>query len=145
MQRKEIIEKLKDNYFSLKELVCPHVYKKYGDKAWMFLDTNYLHCLLVIRELLNVPMVCNNNTYTQRGLRCNICNLVKNKTTPYMSAHILGKGGDFSSSKMTAEEMRTKIKENADLLPCNIRMEADVNWLHFDVYDSGVKAYEFKV
>ena len=47
---------------------------------------------------------------------------------------------------MTAEQMRSKIKANANLLPYNVRIEADVTWLHIDCYDdgSGRKIVEFK-
>ena len=84
---------------------------------------------------------------TQRGMRCNRCDMVKTKTTPYISAHILGKGGDFSVKGMTAEQARQKIKANAHLLPCPIRVEESVTWLHFDVrpQDGFIgKVYGFK-
>lgn len=73
--------------------------------------------------------------------------MVKAKATPYISAHILGKGGDFSVKGMTAEQARQKIKANAHLLPCSIRVEEGVTWLHFDVRPQdgfGGKVYGFK-
>jgi hypothetical protein len=60
----------------------------------------------------------------------------------------LGKAGDFIVKGMTAEQAREKIKENADLLPCNIRIEGGVTWLHFDTMNQwGIedKVYEFRV
>lgn len=36
----------------------------------------------------------------------NLCEIVKNKSTPYMSAHILGKAGDFTVIGMSAEKAR---------------------------------------
>lgn len=138
MTRTEIIEELK-KYFKVKELVCPHVLENHGERAWMFLVTIYLHTLLVLRrDILQVPLVCNTTTLTQRGLRCNLCDIVKEKTEDdivYLSAHHLGIGGDLSSPEMTAEEMRQKIEEKQDLLPYPIRIEKDVNWLHIDCYD----------
>lgn len=93
-------------------------------------------------------MYCNNHKkgQHQRGLRCNLCELVKSKKIPYMSAHKLGKGDDFTVEGMTAQEAREKIKENAHLLPFPLRMEADVNWLHIDSMSTpnGQKVYEFK-
>lgn len=62
-----------------------------------------------------------------------MCELVRQKDSVYMSAHILGKAGDFTVSGMSAEEARRKIIANASLLPHHIRMEAGVTWLHFDV------------
>lgn len=137
MRRNDIIEQLK-RYFNIKELVCPHVYVKFGEQAWIFLSTPLLHTLLVLRrDILKVPLVCNTKILTQRGLRCNHCEIVKGKTTPYLSAHVTGNGIDLSGSEMTAEEMRLKIAENVDMLPCKVRIEQDVNWLHIDCYDSG--------
>lgn len=138
MTRNKIIKCLK-KYFHIKELVCPHVYEKFGERSWMFLATIYLHTLLVLRrDILKVPLICNTKVLTQRGLRCNLCEIVREKTDDdivYLSAHHLGMGGDLSSPEMTAEEMRQKIEENQDLLPYPIRLEDDVNWLHIDCYD----------
>ena len=142
MERNEIIKELK-KYFNIKELVCPHTYKRYGESSWKFLDTESLETLLVLRtKILCVPLICNNYSInlTQRGLRCNLCELTKEKTlknTLYISAHSNGKGFDLTSPEMTAEEMRQKIKENAHLLPHPVRIEKDVNWLHIDCYDDG--------
>ncbi len=148
MTRNDILTAVK-KYFSADELVCDHVYKKWGEQSWQFLDTDYLHALLVIRrDILDAPMTCNNGiTFTQRGLRCNVCELVKGKRNPYLSAHILGKAGDFTVSGMSAEQARQRIKASADLLPCNVRVEGGVSWLHIDVLpQAGIteKVYEFK-
>lgn len=135
-------------YFSIEELVCPHVAARWGDRAWQFLETEYLSTLLVIRrDILQVPMSCNGGSFSQRGLRCNICDLVRNKARPYLSSHILGKAGDFTVSGITAEAARTIISENAELLPHPIRLESDVSWLHIDTLPQmGVttKVYHFK-
>lgn len=150
MTRKEIIAQL-SAFFDIDELVCPHTYKRWGEKSWQFLDTRYLHCLLVIRrDILRAPMYANGGTYTQRGLRCNLCAEVKSKTNSnalYLSQHSFGKAGDFVSPKMTAERMRTEIVRQGDLLPYPIRLEQGVTWLHFDVMEQyGVesKVYLFK-
>lgn len=133
--RRMLIDELK-KYFSIKELVCDHVYEKYGERAWMFLDTMALRLLLILRrDILKVPLVCNTKILKQRGLRCNLCEIVKEKTSPYLSAHVTGKGFDLSSPALSAEEMRLKIAENVDLLPCKVRIEQDVTWLHIDTYD----------
>ncbi|WP_294141560.1 hypothetical protein [uncultured Sanguibacteroides sp.] len=75
---------------------------------------------------------------SQRGLRCNICKLVKDKTERgeiYLSAHCNGAGVDFEVKGMTAEEVRTKIAANMCLLPYPIRIERGVSWVHLDIYD----------
>ena len=146
MNRESIIREL-HNYFQVSELVCDHTYSEWGERSWQFLDSDYLHCLLIIRrDILQVPMTCNTKTATQRGLRCNRCELVKEKGKVYLSSHILGKAGDFTVKGMTAQEARSRIKNNAHLLPCNIRLEDGVSWLHFDVlpqYGITQKVYEF--
>ena len=137
MERIEIITKLK-KYFNIKELVCPHVYTKFGETSWMFLSTALLHTLLIVREeIVKKPMIINNGSnFTQRGLRCNMCSLVKSNTSAYLSAHVLGEGLDFSCSNISAEEVRKIIAANAGKLPYKIRLESDVTWVHIDCYDN---------
>ena len=146
MTRQEILTAIKP-YFDIDELVCNHTFAKWDEKAWQFLDTDFLHCLLVIRrDIVKRPMWCNGSQKKQRGLRCNRCDMVKSKSTVYLSAHVLGKAGDFTISGLSAEKARELIKANADLLPCPIRMEKGVSWLHFDVlpqYGVTDKVYEF--
>ena len=144
--RDEIIRQL-HNYFQIRELVCEHTHAEWGERAWQFLDTDYLHALLVIRrDILQAPMTCNHGDANQRGLRCNLCQIVKDKDKLYLSSHVLGRAGDFTVKGLTAQEARSRIRQNAHLLPCNIRMEGGVSWLHFDVLPQfGIteKVYEF--
>ena len=146
MKRDQIIRELHE-YFQIRELVCSHIYSKWGERAWQFLDTDFLECLLIIRrDILKEPMICNTGDSEQRGLRCNRCEIVKEKTSVYLSSHILGKAGDFTIEGMTAQVARSLIRNNAHLLPCPIRMESGVSWLHFDVlpqYGIDQKVYEF--
>jgi len=146
MTREEIIRQLHD-YFQVSELVCEHTHSKWGERSWQFLDTDYLHALLIIRrDILQLPMICNHSGANQRGLRCNRCELVKDKASVYLSSHVLGKAGDFTVKGLTAQEARARIRNMAHLLPCQIRMEAGVSWLHFDVLPQfGItqKVYEF--
>ena len=145
---------MKSPYFSVKELVCKHVYERYGENAAMFLDEKLIETLNVIREqILCAPMTVNNwhagGNFTQRGLRCNICELVKSKTDAgslYLSAHMLGKAVDCNVEGMTAEKARRLIIEKQESLPYPIRLEDGVSWLHIDVYNNGKgeKVYLFK-
>ena len=131
----------------IKEVVCPHVYSKYGTNSVRFLDKDLIDVLDVIRnKILKCPMIINNGrTFTQRGFRCNICSLVAEKTKAgkmYLSAHNLGKGCDFSCNKYSVIQIHKMIKENANLLPCKIRLESplDANsWVHVDVMTEGQK------
>lgn len=146
MSRQEIITNIKP-YFKISELVCPHTVKAFGDKSWQFLSTNLLHTLLILRtEIFKSPMIINNKTFTQRGLRCNLCDLVKAKTNVnkiYMSAHCLGEALDFDVEDLSADNARKLIQSNMKLLPYNIRLEKDVNWVHIDMYDTNSKIYNF--
>lgn len=145
---------MKSPFFSVKELVCKHVYERYGENAAMFLDDKLIETLNVIREqILCAPMTVNNwhagGNFTQRGLRCNICELVKSKTDAgrlYLSAHMLGKAVDCNVEGMTAEKARRLIIEKQESLPYPIRLEDGVSWLHIDVYNNGKgeKVYLFK-
>lgn len=147
MTRDKIIREL-HNYFQISELVCNHTHSRWGERSWQFLDTAFLENLLVIRrDILQAPMVCNHDYQLQRGLRCNLCDLVRQKDAVYLSSHMLGKAADFTVKGMTAEEARRRIKANAHLLPHPLRMEAGVSWLHIDVlpqYGINTKVYEFK-
>lgn len=142
MERSEIIKELKQ-YFKIKELVCHHTYNRYGENSWKFLNTEILEILLVLRtKILKVPLICNSYSMnlTQRGLRCNLCELNKDKTNKNiisLSAHSTGKGLDITSSKMSAEEMRKEIEKKSYLLPYPVRIEKNVSWLHIDCYDDG--------
>lgn len=149
MNRTDLIKQLKE-FFYIDELVCNHTFAKWGEQSWQFLRTEYLADLLVIRrDIVKKPMFCNNNDKRlhQKGLRCNRCDLVRTKQEVYLSSHILGCAGDFTSPDCTAEQMRQLIKNNAALLPYQCRIEGDVSWLHVDTlpqYNITDKVYEFK-
>lgn len=133
-------------YFDIQELVCKHVYTKFGQVAWSFFDERLLETLLVIREKLGKPIYVNNwqvgGNLTQRGLRCNVCVLVSEKTAlekVYMSTHIQGNGIDFDVQGMSAAEVRGWIIKNQILLPYPVRLEDNVSWVHLDMRTYGEK------
>lgn len=118
-------------HFNTEELVSKQVYKILGDEAIKLFDPAALETLEVIRELLNVPLICNNwksgGSRDECGYRDQLCTAGAPK-----SAHKVGMAFDLISPKMSAQEMREIIIANQDLLPYNIRIEDGVNWLHFD-------------
>lgn len=150
MNREELLKEVK-KYFKISELVCPHCVQTFGDNAWQFLSTELLSIIYILRtKIIKKPMIVNtaSGSLTQRGLRCNICQLCKDKTSKnkiYVSAHQLGKAIDFSVNGMTAEEVRNLIRSNIDEFECPIRLERDVNWVHIDAYtiDGKTKLVEF--
>lgn len=146
-------KELAKQYFGIKELVCPDVYERFGESAWQFLDARLLHTLYVIREIVGRPVIVNNwakgGNYSQRGLRCNVCPLVKEKTSlekVYLTAHLQGIAVDFHVPGMTTAEVRRLIIDNQRLLPYPIRIERDTDgWIHIDMRndETNYKVVEF--
>lgn len=133
MTKSETIQKA-SKYFQIEELVCQHTLERFGVGAWKFINAQALETLLVLRtKILKVPLTINTQSAHQRGLRCNLCPLVKGKETQYLSGHVLGCAFDVLSKEMTASQMRSLIVQQKDLLPYPIRIEAGVSWLHFDL------------
>lgn len=144
MTRRETIQELK-KYFDIRELVCRHTFEAFGEKSWQFFDLEFLQALLILRrDVLKAPMIINNwhttGPFSQRGFRCNICNLTRSKTLQrqiYLTAHANGAAIDATVKGMTAAEARELIKKNIHLFPMRIRCEtgSEITWLHFDIYD----------
>lgn len=136
------------DYFGIKELVCPHVYDKFREQAWQFFDPRLLDVMLVIREKTGLPIVVNNwgkgGNLTQRGLRCHLCPMMKEKTRLeklYMTAHSFGMAWDFNVVGQTVEETHRWIVNNQILLPHPIRLEEPdgINRVHLDVRSDGFR------
>ena len=141
------LSKLKKNV-TVSELACQHVVNRYSEnQIWSFFDPRLLAVLEVLRnEIIKAPIVVNTSTLRQRGLRCNCCQLVADKTKAnkvYMSSHCSGKGIDFSMSTMSAEQIRQLIDRNKDKLPYPVRIEKDVNWVHIDVMTTGTEKIQY--
>lgn len=136
-----IIQQQVSHFFGIKELVCPHVYEHFGDEAWNFLDERLLNTLYTIRLYLDKPIIVNNwakgGSYSQRGLRCNVCPLVKEKTSlekVYVTAHLQGKAIDFHVPGLTSDEVRDFIVGIQRQLPYPIRIERGTQgWVHIDM------------
>lgn len=132
-------------YFTLDELVCPHVHNRFGEIAWGFFDSKLLITIDRIRELLNKPIFVNNWKdgptvfFDERGFRCIQCDLVKKaiiENRLYVSPHMTGQGVDFDVQGLMAEEVRQWILKNKTLLPYPIRLENNVSWVHLDTRDN---------
>lgn len=102
--------------------------------------------------IFNKPITINTwhkgGSFTQRGLRCNMCQLVKDKSSVYISAHLLGEAIDFNVQGCTTEDVYEAIRNNVDEFEYPIRMEiTGGNWNHIDCYQpycSEAKLIEFK-
>ncbi len=133
-------------FFKLQELICPHVYNRFGDMAWLFLDDKCVIILDWLRRSLDKPIAVNDwhegGRFDERGLRCIQCSLVKERQEQgvvYVSAHLLGRAYDFDVDGMTADEVRVWLALNKSQIPYNIRLERNVSWVHMDTYDNGNK------
>ena len=138
----------KSKYFALTELVCPHVFKRFGEFAWLFLDYRLLETIDILKEKIfpDKKIYVNNwnigGKCEERGLRCGLCSIVKSKVKAviaYLSAHVTGKGIDFTVEGISAVEARKIIDKNKVHLPYPIRLEDDESaptWVHLDVYDN---------
>ena len=132
-------------YFQVHELVCPHVYRSFGGRSVMFADPRLLKWLDWFRTAIDRPVIVNTygtgGKYSQRGYRCNLCSLVKDKTLAnemYLSAHTRFQAVDFNVSDMLYEEIRQWIDRHKSDMPCNIRIEqGTVGWVHVDVANDG--------
>ena len=71
----------KCQYFTIKELVSPIVYKQWGEKAWMFFDPYLLEDLDYGRSTYKSPIIINNwatgGALKQCGLRSNLDRLLR--------------------------------------------------------------------
>ena len=137
---------MESRYFDIKELVCPHVYSKFGKFAWNFVDYKVVYLINDIRGRLNKPITVNNGELTQRGLRCPHCEIVKKKLEEgalYMSAHTFGKAFDFDVEGLTAEEVRLYLVAKKSLWPYAFRLEKNVTWVHLDIFTEGLEKITF--
>lgn len=139
-------------HFEIYELVCPDVYERDGNSAFRYFRPVLLDFLDWLRETLNRPVYVNNwywgGNMSQRGLRCNMCNLVKNSKGLYLSAHIIGAGVDFNVKGMSPDEVRTWLQINiSDFFSkhpaykpkCRIESSKYApTWCHVDFYDHDV-------
>lgn len=51
---------LTSKYFELQELVSPEIYEVLEDDAWRVIDPQLIETIDKVREILNVPLICNN-------------------------------------------------------------------------------------
>jgi hypothetical protein len=124
-------------YFQVHELVCPHVYRSFGDRSLMFADPRLLTWIEWFRNTIARPITVNTygnaGKYSQRGYRCNLCSLVKDKTALdelYLSAHTRFQAVDFQVNDMLDEEVRQYLERHKNEMPVNIRVErGTVNWV----------------
>ena len=121
----------KCKHFAIYELVPEHIYKKYGEFAWCFLDTNALITLDKLRQRFG-PMTVNN--YKWGGSR-NWSGL-RTSGSPYYSPtsqHSFGRAFDILFKSTHIDKVRNTIladKDHEDFELIN-SIELGTLWLHF--------------
>ena len=142
----------KPRHFELYELMPPGLYtydmmvsEEARERAFAnFFDRKLLETIDIVREIIGLPLIC--NTWFQDGNRRNSgLRTAQCSVGAAQSQHKLGKAVDLICHKMSAEEMRQKIKDNEDKLPYPIRIEEGVNWLHIDVKERHTNAKAGKI
>ena len=109
---------MKAKYFTLFELVCPHVLAKYGERAWMFLDSRLILNLDTIRERIGKPIYVNTKSYA-KGPALSEMSDSKDKIKAgelYMSAHQWERPLTSSVKDMDAEVVRLWLAKERTLL-----------------------------
>ena len=123
----------KPRYFKAFELVPPDVFKKWGDRSFMFMDPRLLWTLDQLREDWG-PMTINDYAYggirTASGLRI--------PNTPHyrpFSQHSFGRAADCLFRDASADAVRKRIlfAKRAYAHHYIRGVELEVSWLHIDV------------
>ncbi|MCD4818645.1 MAG: hypothetical protein K8S23_08125 [Candidatus Cloacimonetes bacterium] len=117
-------------YFKIEELVPKNIARKYGERAWQFLDERALITLDILREKfgkikINDYLFGGSNQY--RGFRPPNCTIGAD-----LSQHRFGRAFDCIFLEVDVEVVRTFILENPDEFSFINALELDVSWLHFD-------------
>lgn len=146
----------KAKYFKLQELVCDHLYEAYGDQgygdgAWRYLRDELIDFLDWFRELVDRPVYVNTWGFheggsTQRGVRCNLCEIVEVRTNEdqvYLSPHMQGIGVDLHVQGMTTAEVHAILEAYKEELPVPIRIEKGVPHVHIDTRNNGTDMIEY--
>lgn len=127
-------------YFTIQEFVSPIIYNTYGVFAWNFLNPDMLEDIDTIRKIWKRPLIINNwhkgGNYKESGLRCNIDSIVKAKTKPYLSGHILGRAFDIKPLNLAqCEDLYLTIIDEYKQFKTISRIEDNritPNWCHVD-------------
>lgn len=140
---------MESKYFEIQELVDEDVYNLLEDEAFKLIDDRLIETIDSIREILDVPLICNNwhwgGNRKQCGFRSKQCNIGAER-----SFHKRGLAVDLISTQMSAKDMRDKLEKYQDTLPYPIRIEkwdcnGEISWLHVDLGDTkGNKIYFFR-
>ncbi len=134
-------------YFKLYELLPKEMYVD-EDTGWEGFDEKLLRTIDVVREIVGVPLICNN--WRDGGNR-NYCGARTPKSKHYRqgSFHSVREDRpvmavDLISTRMSAPAIRETVASRNQELPFPIRFEEGVSWVHLDTNAQvGYKVYFF--
>jgi hypothetical protein len=127
---------MKSKYFKIHELVPEHIYKKYGERAWWFINPELIKFIDLLKEKFpNGSMTIND--YFWKGAR-NWSGLRTPEFSGYfeISQHNLGLAIDCIFSKYEESEVTKYVIDNPLEFPMIKGIEYDINWCHFDCRNS---------
>lgn len=135
---------MKSKHFKIHELVPKHIYKKYGKRAWKFIDEKLILTIDALKDKFPDGSMTINN-YKWKGDR-HWSGLRTPESSWYSetSMHSFGKAVDAVFSKYTTDEVRNYILNNPSEFPYIKGIELGVSWLHIDVRNED-KLVQFKV
>ena len=124
---------MESKYFEIHELVPKHIFDKYGEKAWRFVDASLINTIDSLKTHFKNGTITINNYYWGgdrhwSGLRT--------PASPYYSEtsmHSFGKAVDIIFSEYDVDEVRKYIINKPYFFPFVKGIELDVTWLHIDV------------
>ena len=141
-----------NKYFNVKELVPKEVYEELGDQGSLnLLNPIALKALEEVREILGVPLICNNwaagGTRNYSGYRQENCPIGAKA-----SQHKKGNAFDLICKSKSARLMRYELEQNKSRLTYPIRIEKwdqkgnETTWLHIDTksFTGNGKIYFFR-
>ncbi len=128
---------MKSKKFKVHELVPEKLYKKYGERAWKFIDDRLIEEVDRIKEKFPLGTATINNYYWGGDRHWSGLRTPESPWYSETSQHSYGRAVDIVFSEYTAEEVRQYILGHMDEFPHIRRTEADVSWLHIDLANTG--------
>jgi hypothetical protein len=128
---------MKSKHFEIYELVPKHIYEKFGEFAWNFIDDRLIQSIDAIKEQFpKGAMYINNYKW---GLDRNWSGFRTPEFKYYSptSQHSHGRAADCIFTQYSVDEVREYIINNHSSKFSLIKgIEKDISWLHIDVRNS---------
>ena len=123
---------MKSKHFKIHELVPEHIFKKYGEKAWKFINKDLIITIDLLKEHFNLGTMTINNYYWGGKRHWSGLRTPQSPDYSETSQHSLGNATDSIFSHYTAAEVRNYIINNPHEFEYIKGLELGVSWLHVD-------------